>query len=659
MSSGRIKQSAFAAFIFFAFSFVPKLAPAATGFQLVDPVELKMTNEPLAPGAAAIILYRQVDRFDDAHTPREDTYLRIKIFTEEGRKYGNVEIPFEKGFEDIVNLHARTIKPDGTIVPFDVQAFEKPVEKGRGLSYYVKTFSFPAVEPGCILEYYFTNDLKEGYIYQSHWIVSADMFTKHASFALRPYNGYGEYHLRWSWQQLPADAKPTKDQRGNMFMEAHNIPAFETEDYMPPENELKARVDFIYESEMLESDPDKYWQHIDKKWNGYLDSFVGKRKVMEEAVGQIVSPNDAPEVKLRKIYDRVQKLRNTSYEIGKTEQELKRDKEKAINNVEDVWKNGYGNDIQLTWLYLGLVRAAGFEAYGCWVANRREYFFDPKLMKQRELDSNVVLVKLNGKDLYLDPGSAYTPYGMLPWTETGVAGMKLDPDHGTWIRTTLPEASESQIRRDAKLKLSDAGDLEGTVTVTFTGLEAAYRRQRARHEDETARKKYIENGVKEEIPVAAEVELTSKPDWTSSEEPLVAVLDVKIPGWASNAGKREMLPVGFFSAPEKHIFEHSDRVHPIYYAYPNEKIDDVTVELPAGWKVESTPQDTKQDGKIIVYNLNVQNNNGTLHITRKLNVDILLLERKYYPSLRDFYQKVRTHDEQQILLQPGEVKAAN
>jgi hypothetical protein len=179
------------------------------------------------------------------------------------------------------------------------------------------------------------------------------MFTKHASFALRPYNGYGEYHLRWSWQQLPADAKPTKDQRGNMFMEAHNIPAFETEDYMPPENELKARVDFIYESEMLESDPDKYWQHIDKKWNGYLDSFVGKRKVMEEAVGQIVSPNDAPEVKLRKIYDRVQKLRNTSYEIGKTEQELKRDKEKAINNVEDVWKNGiwqrHTTDVALSW----------------------------------------------------------------------------------------------------------------------------------------------------------------------------------------------------------------------------------------------------------------------------------------------------------------------
>ena len=64
---------------------------------------------------------------------------------------------------------------------------------------------------------------------------------------------------------------------------------------------------------------------------------------MEEAVSQIVSPNDPPEVKLRKIYDRVQQIRNTSYELRKTEQETKREKEKAAENVEEVWKWGYGN----------------------------------------------------------------------------------------------------------------------------------------------------------------------------------------------------------------------------------------------------------------------------------------------------------------------------
>ena len=66
---------------------------AAVGFQPVSPEELKMTQEPLAPGAPAIILFRQVDRDDRGETAHEDNYFRIKILTEEGRKYGDIEIP--------------------------------------------------------------------------------------------------------------------------------------------------------------------------------------------------------------------------------------------------------------------------------------------------------------------------------------------------------------------------------------------------------------------------------------------------------------------------------------------------------------------------------------------------------------------------------------
>src|SRR5205814_9083025 len=58
----------------------------------------------------------------------------------------------------------------------------------------------------------------------------------------------------------------------------------------------------------------------------------------EQAVAQIVSTGDSPEVKLQKIYAKTQSIRNTSYEVEKTEQEQKRAKEKEVNNVEDVWK---------------------------------------------------------------------------------------------------------------------------------------------------------------------------------------------------------------------------------------------------------------------------------------------------------------------------------
>lgn len=428
---------------------------------------------------------------------------------------------------------------------------------------------------------------------------------------------------------------------------------------MPPANELKSRVDFIYSLDPPEPDPDKFWQKVGKKRNALVETFTGKRKAMEEAVVQIVSPNDLPEVKLRKLYDRVQALRNTSYELRKTEQEEKRDKEKPPANVEEVWKRGYGDGAQLTWLYLALVRASGFEAYGCLVSDRRQYFFEPRMMQSAKLDANLVLVKSNGKDLYFDPGAAFTPFGMLTWSETGTRGLCLDKDGGKWITTTLPPSSDSRIHRQAKLKLSDGGDLEGTLTVTYTGLEAMYRRLEQRNADEVDRKTFLEDQLKEQVPGAAELELTNKPDWASSESPLVAELNLKISGWASSAGKKMMLPVGFFAAYEKHVFEHANRVHPIYFEYPYQKTDDVTIDLPAGWKVDNLPAPQTQDGHIIAYSLEAESRGGTVHVVRKLNFDVLILEQKYYSALRNFFQVVRSGDEEQILLQPSATSASN
>ena len=107
-----------------------------------------------------------------------------------------------------------------------------------------------------------------------------------------------------------------------------------------------ARGFYLHQDDLSRTNPDKFWKNVGKRRNGQLESFVGKRKAMEEAVAQIVSPNDPPEVKLRKIYDRVQQIRNKSYELQKTEQEEKREKEKPAENVEDVWKRGYGNGVQ-------------------------------------------------------------------------------------------------------------------------------------------------------------------------------------------------------------------------------------------------------------------------------------------------------------------------
>src|SRR5258708_18756016 len=126
-------------------------ASASDDWQPITPEELKMTSEPNAPGAPAIFLYRQVDR--DDQESREYRYNRIKIFTEEGRKYADIEIPFVKGQGNVHKIEARTIRPDGNITNFDGKMYDKTIVKGRGMKYLAKTFTLPEVQVGTIIEY--------------------------------------------------------------------------------------------------------------------------------------------------------------------------------------------------------------------------------------------------------------------------------------------------------------------------------------------------------------------------------------------------------------------------------------------------------------------------------------------------------------------------
>lgn len=636
----------------------PRSASAGDEWLPISPEELKMTSVPEAPGAPAIYLYRQVDRDDSERTPHEYNYARIKILTEEGRKNADVEIPYFKENENIHSIRARTIRPDGTIANFEGKAFDKTIVKAKGLKVLAKTFTLPDVQVGSIIEYHFMDDFNSDYVFNSHWILSEELFTKRGKFSLKPNK---DFALRWSWPAgLPTGTAAPKEEGGFIRLEAQNIPAFQIEDYMPPQNEMKYRVDFAYSDGDAEKDAEKFWKKTGKRWNDRVESFTGKRKAMEQAVAEIAGANDTPEAKLEKIYARVQKIRNTSWETEKTEQEQKREKQKDINNVEDLWKRGYGDSRQINWLFLALARAAGFEANSVYISARSEYFFNPQMMNVFQLNGDVVVVKLNGKDVYCDPATAFAPFGLLSWPETGVKGLRLDKDGGSWVMTTLPPSSESRIERKADLKLmSDTGSLEGKLTITYSGLEALWRRIEERNGDDVIKKKFLEDQVKEYIPVGIEVELANKPDWGSSMKSLTAEFDLKVPGWASGAGRRALVPVGLFGAPEKHAFEHADRVYPIYFSYPSEKFDDVTIDLPLGWQVTSIPPVQTLDAKAAVYNLKVENNQGKLRVTRRLNMDLMMVELKNYPVLRNFYQVVRTGDEQQIVLQPGASAASN
>jgi len=285
-------------------------------------------------------------------------------------------------------------------------------------------------------------------------------------------------------------------------------------------------------------------------------------------------------------------------------------------------------------------------------------FFNERIQNPDDLNSNVVLVTLDGKEIFLDPGVPFVPFGLLPWNETAVKGLRLDKDGGSWIEMPLTATVESRVERKCNLKLATDGTVEGKLTVTFTGQEALWRRKEERNEDDTGRKQFLEDEIKAAIPSGSVVELTNRPDWKSASPALVAEFDLRVPNWASTAGQRTLMPVGLFGGQEKRTFQHQTRVHPLYFAFRHKSEDDVSIELPANRQVSSSPQPVRENRQILDYRSSSEVENDSLRLKRELTVSTLFVEAKHYAIVQSFFEVVRSGDEEQIILTPVKKMAA-
>ncbi len=435
--------------------------------------------------------------------------------------------------------------------------------------------------------------------------------------------------------------------------------AFQKEDFIPPENELKSRVDFYYTRQTKLEPPAQFWKREGKEWYDVVQEFIGKRKGVERAAGEIVSPSEPPEAKLRRLYARVQQVRNLSYERSKTKKEEEREKLKDNESVEDVWKHGYGYRNQLNRLFVGLARAAGFEAWSVRVSQRDAYFFREDLQDGRQLDGEVALVRLEGKDLYFDPGTQFCPFGLLSWENTGVRGIRLEKDGGVFVTTPNPSPADAATERKATLEFSDDGTLVGMLTVIFRGHEAMSRRREASESDDAGRRKQLEDEINEWLPAGARVELTKAPDWTGSEPELRAEFSLRVSSWGTAAGRRWLLPVSLFGAGRQTHFRSANRIHPLYFEYPVQVMDEISVRLPLSFQVSNTPTPQRRSGAFGQYEIACETQGNTLKIQRRMATNGVLIPVEYYSGLRTFFESVRSSDEEQVVLQPAQVGQRN
>ena len=667
------------------------LTGTAQKFQEPTKEELQMTSDPKAPGAPAVFLYRESEIDNRYHYI--SSYARIKVLTEKGKEWATVEVPHIPGYSATPIIEGRTIHSDGTVVPLVGKAADLLVVKTNNSHRKVSVFNLPSVEVGSILEYKWTipltsageiggiaNPARESYetaamagseLPPPVWDVQQPIFVHKAHFYWNPFSdieanamntlkgssidiyvdGERTHYLLFT-QRLPVGFTTTRSPRGDYTLDIQDVPAFVPEANALPEEALLYKVRFFrtpYNS------PEVYWDNEIKRWSNQLNEFASQSNTIKDAADQITAGAATPEAKARKLYDAVQVLENTDFTRAKTQEERKQlHLKKELKKAQDVWteKSGSGNEIAA--LYLALARAAGLQADGLEVVNRDRSVFDSNLLSLHQLDALLVVLHIDGKDIYLDPGEKLCPFGQLHWKHLMAGGIQQNANKP--VLSPPNSAKDATTLHAADLTLDAQGGITGTVQMVMNGPAALHWRQLNLTSDLEEVKKQLNESLHNQLPQGITGEVDKIQGLETAEGYLS--ISVKVSGQiGSSTGKRLMLPGFFFSTGAHTQFVAEEkRTAAVDLHYADQVIDDAVYHLPAGFTVESapTPALLPWEGHAALAVKSIPGA-GTIDIRHTFARGFVLLDPTEYPALRDYYQKVATSDQQQLVL----VKAAN
>jgi hypothetical protein len=641
----------------------PLYAVAFSEWQQPTPDELKMTSDSAAPDSPAVYLFREETVDDNLHY--HSLYARIKILTEKGKEmFGDIELPYEAQFFKITDISGRTIHSDGTVIPFTGKPLDKLVMRSGQMRVMEKVFSMPDVQVGSIIEFRWQLRYDDNAFSSPNWYIQQPVFVHKAHYHFNATktgrtittkeHGHENVVSRLAYSfSLPSGVKVREGLDG-YDLTLNNVPALPDEDYMPPMQSFAYRVTFYYSPW---SGVDDYWKNQGRYWAKDVERFADVSPKIKADVQAIVAPGDSEQQKAEKIYAAVMKLENTSFTRTHSAEENKAEGLK-VKTAADIWDQKRGSNDEIARLYLALARAAGLKAWQMIVVNRDQNILQQAYLNWNQMDDEIVIVSIGGKEVYLDPGQRYCEFSKLHWKHTWTNGVR-QTDNGTAIVSTPGmEYAANREDRYADLKLDADGTVHGQIRIAMFGVQALRWRQAALRSDEAEVKKEFEDDLQRQMPPGVQVKTNHFIELADSTTALMAMVDVS--GSIGTAtGKRVFLPAVFFEASAKPLFVQSKRENMVDLHYPRMIQDQVAIDLPANLGIESLPQ--KSEVKFLpfaVYASAFAVKDNQFQYGRHLLLGTPFYKADEYGQLRDFYQKLNTADQAQVVLKVGTTSAA-
>lgn len=680
-------------------------------FQPPSKEELQMTTDPKAPGAPAVYLER-LETTDDPHHFLT-VYARIKVLSEKGLDAAVVHIPYQRkvvlhasgdnssrmasGFstswdapnvthsgEDAPNdvdsvtlktevaaIEGRTIHPDGTIVPLTgAPADLLMVRRGRNQVNEV-TFSLPSVEVGSVIEYRYQvrYDLEEG---AADWEIQKPYFTHHARFTMTPDEQFSPFRnklgnagvqdsalIDTTTQEiltdiregaiLPANMTVKAEASGMYTLDVTDIPPVAQEPYSPPAEGRAYRVAFYY---VAHPDLKDYWQTHMTLWSKKLNQYTEPTQALKSTVQEMLTGTTTDLEKAKKLYEITAKIENTDFSPSG---------EPGIGsgwipqgNVEQVLLDKKGTSNQIAYLYYALARVAGLNARVERIASRSMRFFNIQFRDPAQLDTALVVLNIDGKDVTVDPGSKMAPFETLHWAHAETGGLALINGKLETVITPEQKVTDNSVIHVGSLNVSAQGAVSGSLKVAFIGQEALRLRQIGVRLGADAVKNEVNRMLAGDAPAGVQVTVDRVVYLDDPNRQLLAIVTVA-GDLGTPAGTRLALPRNFFGTRQENPYPtEENRTNPVDVRFPAQTQDQITYVLPAGLALADKPQESllKWDQNAL-YQAKTKAEANSVTNVRLVARGFTMLEPKDYAGLHDFFQKVVAANQDQIVLTPA------
>ncbi|MGO9775509.1 MAG: transglutaminase-like domain-containing protein [Terracidiphilus sp.] len=444
---------------------------------------------------------------------------------------------------------------------------------------------------------------------------------------------------------------------GVYHLQVSDIPAAPDEEWMPPAQGLLYHVTFYYKNAHDNVD---YWINEAKRRSKEVDHFAEASNPIKQAVAGLISPGDSDLEKAKNLYQAVQALDNTDFSRKKSYSELKQLKLKAAKHAEDTWTQKSGSSQDITLLYLAMLRAAGLTAFDMKVADRSERVFDPGYLNFHQLEDDIIVLRIGGHDLVLDPGEKMCPFLTMHWRHSKATGISLSSS-GNFIGLTPEQAyTDNKTVRVGDITLDDHGAITGNLRFIITGQKALRWRQLALRNDADEVKKQFDHSLESLVPDGIDAHIDHFLGLDDPDVNLIAIVNVHGTLGAATS-KRLLLPGFFFETRGGHPFVNQEkRLEPVDMQYAEQVTDQIVYHLPTGMTVEGAPLDTRIPWeRHAVFVTKAVTAPGQVTIVRQLVRAFTLAKPEEYQDLRAFYQKVAAADQQPLVLTRTPVARGN